>query len=87
VADEIFGPWTELGNPCLGEEADLTFHSQSTYVLPVQGIKDAFIYMGDRWQPENAIDGRYVWLPIQFEDDRPVIRWYDEWNLSVFDGE
>ncbi len=85
VADDIFGPWTELGNPCVGEDADLTFHSQSTYVLPVQGIKDAFIYMGDRWQPENAIDGRYVWLPIRFEDGRPVIRWYEEWDLSVFD--
>jgi hypothetical protein len=54
-------------------------------VLPVQGKKDAFIYMGDRWMPDNAIDGRYIWLPINFEAGRPVIRWYDEWDLSVFD--
>jgi len=85
TADNIFGPWTELGNPCIGEDADLTFHSQSTYVLPAQGRKDAFIFMGDRWRPENAIDGRYIWLPIQFEDGKLVIRWYDEWDLSVFD--
>jgi len=85
TADNIFGPWTELGNPCVGEGADLTFQSQSTFVLPVQGKEDAFIYMGDRWNPENAIDGRYVWLPIQIEEDKPVIRWYDEWDLSVFD--
>ena len=23
--------------------------------------------MGDRWTPQNAIDGRYIWLPIHFE--------------------
>jgi len=84
TADKIFGPWKELGNPCAGEDADLTFHSQSTYIIPVQGRKDAFIYMGDRWNPENAIDGRYIWLPVWIENGRPVIRWYDEWDLNVF---
>lgn len=84
VADHIFGDWTELGNPCRGEGSELTFHSQSTFVLPVQGKKDLFIYMGDRWTPENPIDGRYVWLPINFEDDKPVIRWADNWNISAF---
>lgn len=85
VADDIFGPWKELGNPAQGEGANTTFDSQSTYILPVQGKKDAFIFMGDRWRPENAIDGRYVWLPIDFEDDKPVIRWQDEWDLSHFE--
>ena len=85
VADHIWGPWTELGNPCVGEGAELTFESQSTFVLPVQGKKNSFIYMGDRWRPENAIDGRYVWLPIKIEDGKPVIRWYDAWDLSVFE--
>ncbi len=27
----------------------------------------------------------YVWLPIQFENGRPVIRWYDEWKLEDFE--
>jgi hypothetical protein len=51
----------------------------------VQGKDDCFIYMGDRWNPKNAIDGRYIWLPIQFENDKPTIRWHDEWDLSVFE--
>lgn len=83
VADKIFGHWTERGNPCVGKDAELTFHSQSTFVLPVQGMPDMFIYLGDRWTPKNAIDGRYVWLPISFEGDKPVIRWYDQWNFST----
>lgn len=82
VAPHPFGPWKALGNPCKGsdEQVSTTFYSQSTYVLPVPGKEDAFIYMGDRWTPENAIDGRYIWLPIDFEDDKPVLRWQDEWS-------
>ncbi len=87
VADSIWGPWKELGNPCLGSDVDAatTFHSQSTYVIPVVGKKDAFIFAADRWRPKNAIDGRYVWLPIEFESDVPKIRWREKWDLSVFD--
>lgn len=84
VAERIWGPWTELGNPCIGKDASLTFHSQSTYVLPVQGIQDAFIFMADRWNPANAIDGRYVWLPVRVSDQGLVIEWKHEWDLSVF---
>jgi hypothetical protein len=80
VAESIWGPWTELGNPCKGEDAELTFHTQSTFIIPIQGKKDAFIFMADRWNPRNAIDGRYVWLPIEFENEMPVIRWRDEWK-------
>lgn len=84
TADNILGEWTEHPNPCLGEGAELTFESQSTFIIPVQGKKDAFIFMGDRWRPRNPIDGRYVWLPILFENGLPVLKWYDEWNLEVF---
>ncbi len=87
VADKITGPWTELGNPCIGtvEQCSVTFTSQSTYVLPVPGKKDAFIFMADRWRPENAIDGRYIWLPVEFENGRPVIRWVDQWDLGIWE--
>ena len=79
VASNIFGPWKELGNPFLGDDSDKSFHSQSTYVLPVQGKKNAFLYMGDRWIPSNPIDGRYIWLPIQFIAGAPVLEWKDRW--------
>ena len=80
VANHIFGNWTELGNPCVGKDSELSFRSQSTFVLQVQGKKDMYIYMGDRWTPHHPIDGRYVWLPISFENDKPVIRWADSWS-------
>ena len=68
-----------------GRSIATTFSSQSTFVLPVPGKKDAFIFMADRWNPGNAIDGRYIWLPIQFKaDGLPVIEWKERWDLGVF---
>jgi len=83
-ADNIFGPWKQHPNPCKGEDADLTFHSQSTYILPVAGKKDAFIFMADRWTPRRPIDARYIWLPVEFEKSLPVLHWHSEWTLDIF---
>ncbi|MEN6495834.1 MAG: glycoside hydrolase family 43 protein [Thermoguttaceae bacterium] len=85
VADSIWGPWKALGNPCVGKDASLTFHGQSTHVLPLPGKPGAFIFMADRWQPQNAIDGRHLWLPIQFKDGKPLVQWLDRWDLGFFD--
>jgi beta-xylosidase len=84
-SSSIWGPWESLGNPCIGKDADLTFNSQSTYILPVQGKKDAFIFMADRWKPKNPIDGRYIWLPIKVIDGKPILKWHDKWDLTFFD--
>jgi len=87
TADSIFGTWTPLGNPCRGTEQQVktTFESQATYVLPVAGKKDAYIFMADRWRPKNAIDGRYIWLPVQWDGGIPYLQWQDNWNLGFFD--
>ena len=86
VADNLFGPWTFAGNPLVGPNADSTFGGQSTYVLPVQGKKDAFIFIADKWNPRDLKDSRYLMLPIQFKNKEPFIEWKDEWNLSFFDN-
>jgi len=91
VADNIFGPWKALGNPCVGENPynnlgpKKTFGGQSTFILPVNGKKDAYIAMFDVWRPDNSIDGRYVWLPLQFNEEGLKIEWMDPWDLSYFD--
>ncbi|MFZ2640935.1 MAG: glycoside hydrolase family 43 protein [Verrucomicrobiia bacterium] len=84
VADSIWGPWTELGNPCRGPEAEITFRGQSTFVFPVAGRKDTFIFMADRWNKTNLADSRHLWLPLQFKAGRPVVEWREKWNLSFF---
>ncbi|MCG3147443.1 MAG: hypothetical protein PCFJNLEI_00883 [Verrucomicrobiae bacterium] len=81
-APHPFGPWTETGDPCEphpAEDSLLTYHSQSSYIFPVANRPGAFILMADRWNPQNHIDGRHVWLPVFIENNRLVLRWYPEW--------
>jgi hypothetical protein len=90
VADRVTGPYQNLGNPVRGLNPhnnlgpEKTFGGQSTFVYPVAGRRDAWIAMFDINVPQNPITSGYIWLPIEFEGDRPVIRWRDQWDLSVF---
>lgn len=84
VADSMFGPWRELSSPCRGKDAETTFHAQSTFVFPVVGRRDAYIFMADRWVKADLPNSRYVWLPLQFEGSQPMVEWNESWNLSVF---
>ena len=78
-APSIWGPWTQHPNPCRGPLAEKTFNGQSTYVLTLDDGRH--IFMADSWRPNHPIDARYIWLPIEFEDGKPVVRWRDEWTF------
>ncbi|WP_089830331.1 glycoside hydrolase family 43 protein [Chitinophaga filiformis] len=83
VADSIMGTWIEHSNPCHGADADSTFHAQSTFVLPVTGQANAFIFMADRWNKNDLETSRYIWLPLIFNPEgTPHVQWKDEWKLS-----
>jgi hypothetical protein len=85
VAGEIMGEWNVMPNPAKGEGAERTFESQSTFILPVAGKEDAFIFMADRWRPRSLGDSRYIWLPVLFEEGYPILRWMENWSLAIFD--
>jgi beta-xylosidase len=91
-AENIMGPWIELDNPCRGinpadgSGPEKTFGGQSTFVFPVAGQGGRFVAMFDLWRPDDAIDGRYVWLPVTFEDRSPRIVWRDTWDVSALVG-
>ena len=41
-----------------------------------------------RSEIESAIElsrARYVWLPVRFEGERPILDWREAWNLDAFD--
>ena len=81
MADHPLGPWKELGNPCVGDDAEATFHAQSTFVLPVAGSGGKFIFMADRWKQWDLPDSRYIWLPLEFTAaGQPVLRWRKSWS-------
>lgn len=33
----------------------------------------------------NTSKAEYVWLPIEWKDDMPIIRWYNEWKIEDFE--
>ncbi len=90
TTDRLSGKWTYHGNPCKGINsfdhigADSTFGGQSTCILQVQGIKNAYIAMFDIWKPENPVNGRYIWLPIEFISGKMSVSWYDSWSPDDF---
>ncbi|MBO5371982.1 MAG: family 43 glycosylhydrolase [Lachnospiraceae bacterium] len=91
VADHPLGPWTMVGDPCIGEGSGTTFSTQSTCVIPVDPENGKYIYMGDRWS--NPDEGnqlrysRYVWLPIEFTSDTEIVlRPHADWSLEILDN-
>jgi hypothetical protein len=81
-AGNILGPWRTSGNPCVGPGADKTFGSQSTFVLPAPGDANDFIFMADRWNPDDLSDSRYVWLPFTMKPDGTfTIPWRNQWSF------
>lgn len=53
VADTWHGPFTVLGNPHPGDPTHTSFHSQISCVFKVEGKKDLYIAMADRWVPDH----------------------------------
>lgn len=84
VANDLFGPWKSLGDPMRGPNSALTFGGQSTFILPIAGKKDSFIFMADRWNPKDLMDSRYIWLPIDLQLEKVQVNWKDQWNLDAF---
>ena len=89
VADKITGPYRSLGNPCVGKNPhnklgpEKTFGGQSTFVMPAPWSADEWIAMFDIWNPQDPVNAGYIWLPLRFENDKPVIRWQDEWKPAA----
>ncbi|MEI6142140.1 MAG: family 43 glycosylhydrolase [Mariniphaga sp.] len=91
TSKSLIGPWVSQSNPCegvnpengLGKEK--TYGGQSTFILPVMGLKDACIAVFDINKPDNPITGRYIWLPIEWKDGKMSVSWRDSWDLSVFE--
>ncbi len=88
TATNILGPYTKQGNPFVGDAGNNSFNSQPCYIFKIPGYKDAYLYMGDRWNGGGRPDSQYVFLPITItEDGKMELHWYKEWDLSMFTPE
>lgn len=72
-------------NYCIDDGKENSYRSQSNFVFPVPGHERCFVYMGDRWNSGNVQSSKHVWLPLSVRSGYPTVRWYDNWDMSVFD--
>lgn len=87
TAASLAGPWTKRG--LFAPEGTLTWNSQSTFVLPINGTEDTtFLFMGDRWSfPCQHSAATYVWLPMEVNDSILSIPIFQEaWQVNTVTG-
>jgi len=76
VAGSIRGPWRLVDREVIGGEgADSTFGGQPAYVVPV---KEGFVFIADRWNPQDLRDSRYLFLPVEMRGGLPYVGWREE---------
>lgn len=82
---KLMQEWKTGANFAVDPNKLLSYGSQSAYVFKVADRDKAFVYVGDRWNPKDVGKSHHVWLPISMRSGYPTIRWYDSWDLSVFE--
>ncbi len=90
TAPRLEGPWSEPVDFAPPESA--TYGSQSTNLLKITGTKQTtVIYLGDRWNPYDLSDRRYVWHPLEIGGGRLQLKprgWLPgPWRPDVQTGE
>ncbi|PCH70227.1 MAG: glycosyl hydrolase family 43 [Bacteroidales bacterium] len=83
---DILGEWTQSTNFAVDPKKEVSYYSQSNFVLKVPNKNKAYVYMGDRWNSKNVGESHYVWLPISMRSGYPVVKKHNNWDLSVFDN-
>lgn len=90
TAASLAGPWSEPRD--FAPPDSHTFGSQSTNLLKVAGTqRTTVIYLGDRWDPYNLADSRYVWHPLEIGGGRLQLKpkgWVPgPWRIDAQTGE
>jgi hypothetical protein len=85
TAPDIMGPYTDQGHPFIGNAGNNSFNSQPCFIFKIPGYRDAFLYMGDRWNGGGRPESQYLFLPVKItEEGKMELHWYNEWDLSIF---
>ncbi|CAG8979213.1 hypothetical protein HYALB_00013140 [Hymenoscyphus albidus] len=87
-ADKLSGPWSQ---PWIVAPLNTRgFNSQSGFTLTIKGTKaTTYLYIGDQWDSNSLWESRYIWLPMNIDDDKKNlnIEWHDIYDLDVKSGE
>lgn len=88
TAKDLAGPWS-AAKPLETPGSRNSWDSQCDFVFPIQGAEGTiYLYVGDRWLRDEPAgrNGHFVWLPMEFDGDRPVLRYQQDWELNLKRG-
>lgn len=81
--NNLFGTWTDIGNPCVGDQKETTYNTQCTYAFKVHGKKNLSVIMLERHNTNNFLKCSYVWLPIVISNNQELnFPYLKTWGLS-----
>jgi hypothetical protein len=87
-SDSLSGPWSQ---PWIVSPLNTrTYNSQSGLSLRIEGSKKTtYLYMGDQWDSNSLWESRYIWLPMEIDDDKKDLQvvWHDVYDLNVETGD
>lgn len=85
TATDLHGPWSDF-TP-FTPEGSHTYQSQCDIIVPLDGADQwhagCFLYIGDRWNPDDLGNSPLVTLPIGIDDRRAVLQWRDSWDNTL----
>ena len=67
----------------MGDAGRNSFNSQPCFIFKIPGYRDAYLYMGARWNGRGRTESQYVWLTIAASGEMEL-HWLPEWDLSLF---
>lgn len=77
-----WGPWRDFA-----PVGSATFDSQVSVVFPVEGTDaTTYVYVGDRWNPDDLYNSAPVWLPLKLEGSEAALEWRDVWTMDIAEG-
>ena len=86
TAPSLAGPWSDYQG--LAPAGTHTYDSQTAFILPVKGRKATrYIYIGDRWKPNDLGDSRYIWMPLTLQGQGLSLPPDKPWTIDADTGE
>jgi hypothetical protein len=84
-ATNILGPYTAMGDPCVGADTGTTYHSQGTCAFAVEGNPDAFIFLSERHDMDCMTDSSFIFLPVNFPTASTLrLDYLPAWDLDYW---
>jgi hypothetical protein len=85
TAPTLEGPWSEFQD--IAPPGTKTYGSQSTMMIKVVGTKaTTVIFMGDKWNPKEQWNSRYLWMPLEIGDGKLWLNEPHPWTIDIKTG-